>query len=85
MSALTFFYINIYVMCIISLGNKQYHYHVYIYTCVCILWFFYQSGNPFFLFLLCNLFCMPIVICLFFMLLLVGPKLVIKYYYYYYY
>ena len=52
-------------MCIISLGNKQYHYYVYIYTCVCSLWFFYQSGNPFFLFLLCNLFCMPIVMFIF--------------------
>ena len=60
-------------------------YHVYFIHVFVFVWFFYQSGNPFFLFLFCNLFCMPIVICLLFMLLLVDPKLVIQYYYYYYY
>ena len=37
-----------------------------------------NQATPFSLFLFCNLFCMPMVICLLFMLLLVGPKLVIN-------
>ena len=65
-------YIRDYVTKCNFLTYHVYFIHVFVFFMVLL-----SIGQPFFLFLFCNLFCMPIVTCLLFMLLLVGPKLTV--------